>query len=121
MPPGIPCRRCGKLPPAACDCPPLPPGPPDPPPAAAAPPGSKPELRSEIIKMRREKRGGGREVILLEGFPKGGFDLDALARDLKRGCGTGGTVRGFTIEIQGDHRDDLTAAHPAHSFRSQRA
>ena len=85
MPLQIPCPQCGKLPPPPCSCPPLPPGPADPPPAAAAPaaaPAKK--LRSETIKMRREKRGGGREIIILEGFPKGGFDLDALARDLKR-------------------------------------
>ena len=98
-----------------------PPGPPEPPPAAPSPAASKPKVRPEIIKMRREKRGGGREVIILEGFPKGGFDLDALARDLKRGCGTGGTVRGFTIEIQGDHRDALAAALLERGFRSKRA
>jgi len=71
--------------------------------------------------MRREKRGGGREVILLEGFPKGGFDLEALARDLKKSLGTGGAVRGFTIEIQGDHRDALAAALLERGFRSKRA
>ena len=30
MPLAIPCPQCGKLPPPACDCPPLPPGPPAP-------------------------------------------------------------------------------------------
>src|SRR6185436_10964664 len=68
MPLAIPCPQCGKLPPPACDCPPLPPGPADPPPApAAAPAPPAKKLRSETIKMRREKRGGGRELIILEG------------------------------------------------------
>src|SRR5437868_4273382 len=107
MPLAIPCPQCGKVPPPACACPPLPPGPAEPSPAADSP---KPKARPEIIKMRREKRGGGREVVILEGFPRGGFDLEALARDLKRRCGTGGTVRGFTVEIQGDHRDALAEA-----------
>jgi translation initiation factor 1 len=71
--------------------------------------------------MRREKRGGGREIIILEGFPKGGFDLDALARDLKRRLGTGGAVKGFTIELQGDHRDALEGVLREHGFRSKRA
>jgi len=71
--------------------------------------------------MRREKRGGGREIVILEGFPKGGFDLDALARDLKRRLGTGGAVKGFAIELQGDHRDALEAALLEHGFRSKRA
>ena len=121
MPLAIPCPQCGKVPPPACDCPPLPPGPADPPPPPAVAPEAKPKVRSEIIKMRREKRGGGREVIILEGFPKGGFDLEALARDLKKRLGTGGAVRGFTIEIQGDHRDALAAALLERGFRSKRA
>ena len=33
--------------------------------------------------------------------------LAALASDLKRLCGTGGTLRGDVVEIQGDHRDRL--------------
>lgn len=114
MPLDIPCPQCGKLPPPACGCPPLPPGPADPAPAAK-------KLRSEIIKMRREKRGGGREIITLEGFAKGGFDLDAFARDLKRRLGTGGAVKGFTIELQGDHRDALEGILLEHGFRSKRA
>jgi len=118
MPLAIPCPQCGTLPPPACACPPLPPGPADPAPAPAA---AAPKQRSETIKMRREKRGGGRELVILEGFPKGGFDLDALARDLKRRLGTGGAVKGFTIELQGDHRDALEVALREHGFKSKRA
>jgi translation initiation factor 1 len=122
MPLAIPCPQCGKLPPPACDCPPLPPGPVDPTPVSAAPPApAAKKLRSETIKMRREKRGGGRELIILEGFPKGGFDMDAFARDLKRRLGTGGAVKGFTIELQGDHRDALEGILLEHGFRSKRA
>jgi translation initiation factor 1 len=121
MPLAIPCPQCGRVPPPDCDCPPLPPGPADLPPPAAPILGAEPKIRSEIIKMRREKRGGGRELIILEGFPKGGFDLDGLARDLKKRLGTGGAVRGFTLEIQGDHRDALAAALLERGFRSKRA
>lgn len=121
MPLAIPCPQCGKLPPPACDCPPLPPGPAEPPKPAASPAAAVKKLRSELIKMRREKRGGGREIIILEGFAKGGFDLDAFARDLKRRLGTGGAVKGFTIELQGDHRDALEGILLEHGFRSKRA
>ena len=82
---------------------------------------AKPNARPEIIKMRREKRGGGREIIILEGFPKGGFNLDALAREFKKRLGCGGCVRGFTIEIQGDHRDALAEALLERGFRSKRS
>ena len=71
--------------------------------------------------MRREKRGGNREVIILEGFPRGGFDLHAFAKEIKRRCGSGGTVRGFSLEIQGDHRDTLAKVLLEHGFRSKRA
>ena len=112
MPLPIPCPQCGAPAGTACACPPLPAGP-------AEPPG--PKLRPEIIKLRREKRPGNREVVILEGFPRGGFDLEALARDLKRRCGTGGTVRAFTLEIQGDHREALEKALLERGFRSKRA
>jgi translation initiation factor 1 len=34
-------------------------------------------------------------------------ELVALAKRLKRACGSGGTVKDGTIEIQGDHRDSV--------------
>jgi translation initiation factor 1 len=34
-------------------------------------------------------------------------ELLKLASDLKRRCGSGGTLRDGVIEIQGDHRDIL--------------
>lgn len=111
MPISIPCPACGG-PLATCGC--LPPGPPSPPP----PP--EPRVRKEVIKMRRENRGGGREIVILEGF-FGDVDLDEIAREIKRRCGTGGTVKDRTIEIQGDHRDAIGALLLERGFRSKRA
>jgi translation initiation factor 1 len=45
----------------------------------------------------------------------------ALARDLRAACGSGGTVREDTIELQGDHRDKIEAALAARGLRSKRA
>ncbi|MBI2900056.1 MAG: translation initiation factor [Planctomycetes bacterium] len=106
MPLDIPCPKCGSL--RTCAC--LPPGPAD----------TKPRVRQEVIKMRREKRGGGREIVILEGF-HADVRLDDLARELKKRCGTGGTVKGPTIEIQGDHRDAIAAFLLERGFRSKRA
>jgi translation initiation factor 1 len=48
-------------------------------------------------------------------------DLDQIARRIKRACGTGGTVRGRTLEIQGDHRDAIAEVLLEFGFRSKRA
>jgi translation initiation factor 1 len=36
-------------------------------------------------------------------------DIESLAANLKKRCGSGGTVREGVIEIQGDHRDVIVA------------
>ena len=76
-------------------------------------------MRQEVIKMRREKRNG-RDTIVLEGF-YADVNLKTLASDLKQKLGTGGTVREFAIEIQGDHRDTIAAFLLERGFRSKRA
>jgi translation initiation factor 1 len=77
------------------------------------------ELRPEIVKLRREKRAG-HEIIVVEGLPNF-VDLKELASELKRRCGTGGTVKGSIIEIQGDHRDAIAEVLLGRGFRSKRA
>ncbi len=110
----VPCPRCGKLPPPPCGCV-LPSAP-----AAPAPAAPKRKLRPEVAKLRREKRGSDREVVVVEGLPNF-VDLEDLAREIKARCGTGGTVRGRTVEIQGDHRDAIAELLLARGFRSKRA
>jgi translation initiation factor 1 len=57
-----------------------------------------------IVRVRRETKGkGGKTVTVVLGLPLGEAELKALAGELKRRCGTGGTIKDWTIEIQGDH------------------
>jgi translation initiation factor 1 len=64
--------------------------------------------RDGVVRLLRDKKGrGGKTVTLVTGLTG---DLDSMARELKRLCGTGGTVRGDVVEIQGDHRDRLAEA-----------
>ena len=44
------------------------------------------------------------------GLPLREAELQALGQQLKRTCGSGGTVKDGAIEIQGDHRDKVVAA-----------
>lgn len=48
-------------------------------------------------------------MTVITGLPLGPDELAAVAKQLKKRCGSGGTVREGTIEIQGDHRDTLVA------------
>ncbi len=47
----------------------------------------------------------GKVVTTIDGFEADPETLAEIARELKRHCGAGGTVRGRTIEIQGDQRE----------------
>ena len=59
-----------------------------------------------VFKLRVERTGrGGKTVTVLDGFPYNAQFAAALAQELKRGCGTGGALRGGVLELQGDLRD----------------
>lgn len=57
-------------------------------------------------KLRLEKAGrGGKSVTVVYGLPRNAAFLKELCGELKRACGTGGTVSDDTVELQGDHRE----------------
>ena len=62
--------------------------------------------RDGIVRLLRDRKGrGGKTVTLVAGVPAAA--AAPLASDLKRLCGTGGTLRGDVIEIQGDVRERI--------------
>jgi translation initiation factor 1 len=64
-----------------------------------------------VVRVRRETGNrGGKTVTTIQGVPVAESALKELAGELKRLCGTGGTVKDRVIEIQGDHRDKIVAA-----------
>jgi translation initiation factor 1 len=66
---------------------------------------------STAVRVGRETKGrAGKGVSVIIGLPLSQAELEALAGELKKRCGSGGTVRAGAIEIQGDHRDALVAA-----------
>jgi translation initiation factor 1 len=70
-----------------------------------------------IVRVRREVQGrGGKTVTTVSGVPLADDALKALAGELKRRCGTGGTAKDGVIEIQGDHRDAIVAELEARGY-----
>lgn len=61
-----------------------------------------------IVRVGRETKGRkGSGVTTINGLPLNAAELKELGSQLKKRCGTGGTVKDGVIEIQGDHRDLL--------------
>ena len=83
-------------------------------------PASGPALpRDGVARVFREKGGrGGKTVTVIRGLEA---DLNSVASDLKRHCGTGGAVKGNVIEIQGDHRDKVVSRLRAAGYRAKLA
>jgi len=104
--PGRVCPAC-KKPPAACACrkkqaPPVP--------------------ADGVIRIRREVKGrGGKTATVSTGFQLDDAGLKQLAAELKRSCGTGGSVKDGEILIQGDHRGTVLAALKKKGFAAKLA
>ena len=63
-----------------------------------------------VARVSRESKGrGGKTVTLVRGLPLAEAELQALGKQLRAACGSGGTVKDGVIEIQGDHRDRVLA------------
>ena len=102
---GRACPRCEK-PAASCSCAR----------AKAAPKGDG------IVRIGRETKGRkGKGVTLVTGIPLAGDDLKDLAQQLKKKCGSGGTVKDGVIEIQGDHRDLLLGELQSRGYTVKKA
>ncbi|MBC7983449.1 MAG: translation initiation factor Sui1 [Candidatus Obscuribacterales bacterium] len=83
---------------------------------------SKPAHGNGVVRVSRETKGrAGKGVSVITGLPLSGESLEALATQLKKRCGTGGTVKEGAIEIQGDHRDVLVAELIKLGFQAKRA
>lgn len=81
-------------------------------------------LRADAGKVRVSRQTqsrAGKAVTLITGLPLGDTELEALARELKRQCGSGGTVKDGVIEIQGEHRDALVAELVRRGFAAKRS
>jgi translation initiation factor 1 len=73
-----------------------------------------------IIRIRREvKRRKGKTVTTISGFVIDADELRKLAAQLKRRCGTGGSVKDGIIIIQGDHRETVLSELKKQGFTAK--
>jgi translation initiation factor 1 len=100
------CPQCGR-PVAGCAC------------KTGAP---APAASDGIVRVSHETKGRrGKGVTIVRGLALESAALLQLAQQLKAACGTGGTVKDGTIEIQGDHRERVVAALVAQGRTVKRA
>jgi len=66
-------------------------------------PKEKQKLR---VKLDTKQRAG-KVVTIIENFIGSSDDLEALGKQLKTKCGTGGSVKDALIMIQGDYREKI--------------
>ncbi len=61
------------------------------------------------VRISLKRLGGNKCVTSVSGIPGEESGLSDLCRALKQKCGTGGAVKDFVIEIQGDKRNAVLA------------
>lgn len=70
-----------------------------------------------IVRIRRETKGRkGKGVTIVDGLGLEAPELKKLCTSLKKICGTGGAVKDYVIEIQGDNREKIKAVLEKQGF-----
>ena len=78
--------------------------------------------RDGIVRVMRDRKGrGGKTVTVIDGVLGSEAELTTLAQQLKKLCGSGGTVKDGNIEIQGDHCDKVQAKLTELGYKVKRA
>ena len=71
-----------------------------------------------FARVRRETKGRkGKGVITISGLGIDAKALKELAKKLKKTCGTGGSVVGEVIEVQGDKREQIKQVLENNGFK----
>jgi len=82
---------------------------------------SLPPLQQKVTVRLDRKGRGGKSVTVIEGLQMAQKEREALLKQLKAKLGTGGTVKGTCLEIQGDHCDALMAALEKLGYATKRS
>ena len=72
-----------------------------------------------LIQLDHKNRGG-KTVTLITGFIGTSSDLDALAKNLRNFCGTGGSAKDGEAIVQGDQREKVMQWLLKHGYSKTR-
>jgi translation initiation factor 1 len=74
------------------------------------------------VRVGRETKGrAGKGVTVVKGLPLDAVALAALGKQLRSTCGSGGTVKDSSLEIQGDHVERVMELLKAQGFSVKRS
>ncbi len=73
------------------------------------------------LRVWLDRKGGGKVVTVVKGFVGTLADMEALGKQLKTTCGSGGTAKDYEIMVQGDHRDKVVAWLEKKGYKAKKA
>jgi translation initiation factor 1 len=74
------------------------------------------------VRVSRETKGrAGKGVTVVKGLPLDAVALAALGKQLRTACGSGGTAKDGTLEIQGDHVERVMELLKGQGFSVKRS
>ena len=86
-----------------------------------AEPETLPAGRQLLYVWLDSKGRKGKTVTLVKGFVGKTADLEALALEIKKSCGTGGSVKEQQIVIQGDFRERILQFLSNKGYKTKKA
>ena len=66
--------------------------------------GDAKEQQTAVISTARRRYG--KMITIVDGIEDTAIDINQLAKTLKSACASEGTVKGRTIELQGEHKKE---------------
>lgn len=73
------------------------------------------------LRIWLDRKGGGKVITIVKGFIGKLADVESLGKQLKALCGSGGTVKDYEIQIQGDHRDKVITWLLSKNYKAKKA
>ncbi len=79
-----------------------------------------PAANQQTLYVSLERLKGGKVATIVENFIGKEYDLEALGKQLKNKCGTGGTVKEGIILVQGEQRDKVIGILTSIGFKTKK-